>query len=152
MKLIPLTKGKFAKVDDADYDWLMQWKWLFDGQYASRTGKLNEGRKHISMHRQIMGTMGTNILTDHKDRDKLNCQRDNLRIATHSENMRNRAAYGFSKLCGVSFEADRNKWRGGIFVNGVRIRKRFDTEIEAAKWRNEMAIKYFGEFASINQL
>jgi len=27
MKLIPLTKGKFAMVDDEDYDFLMQWKW-----------------------------------------------------------------------------------------------------------------------------
>lgn len=27
MKEISLTKGQVALVDDADYDWLMQWKW-----------------------------------------------------------------------------------------------------------------------------
>ena len=26
-KRIPLTQGKFATVDDEDYDRLMQWKW-----------------------------------------------------------------------------------------------------------------------------
>lgn len=27
MKKIPLTQGKFALVDDTDFDWLMRWKW-----------------------------------------------------------------------------------------------------------------------------
>ncbi len=26
-KLIPLTQGKVTIVDDADFDWLNQWKW-----------------------------------------------------------------------------------------------------------------------------
>jgi hypothetical protein len=27
MKTIPLTQGKFAIVDDSDFEWLNQWKW-----------------------------------------------------------------------------------------------------------------------------
>lgn len=27
MKLIPLTQGKFAKVDDADFEWANRFKW-----------------------------------------------------------------------------------------------------------------------------
>lgn len=30
MKQILLTKGKFAIVDDKDFEWLNQWKWQFD--------------------------------------------------------------------------------------------------------------------------
>ena len=26
-RLIPLTQGKYALVDAADYDWLSQWRW-----------------------------------------------------------------------------------------------------------------------------
>ena len=29
-KLIPLSQGKFAKVDEEDYEFLSQWKWHYD--------------------------------------------------------------------------------------------------------------------------
>ena len=41
MMELKLTKGKFAIVDDEDYDFLMQWKWYLhpakDKRYAQRT-------------------------------------------------------------------------------------------------------------------
>ena len=27
-RLVPLTRGRYAIVDEADYDWLMQWRWI----------------------------------------------------------------------------------------------------------------------------
>lgn len=57
MKKIPLTQGKFALVDDSDYEWLNQWKWHFHNGYAVMSGpRGTEKREHILMHREIMKT------------------------------------------------------------------------------------------------
>ena len=56
MKEIPLTQGKIALVDDIDYEFLNQWKWLahvFNGTIYARR---NIGQKRrIYMHKYILG-------------------------------------------------------------------------------------------------
>jgi len=32
MKKIAMSAGKFALVDDFDFEWLSQWKWSYDGK------------------------------------------------------------------------------------------------------------------------
>lgn len=61
MKLIPLTKGYSAVVDDADYEALKQWRWCASisrggrRQYAVRRGGLAEnGGRIVWMHRQLL--------------------------------------------------------------------------------------------------
>jgi hypothetical protein len=66
MKLIPLSKNRFAKVDDWRYDELMQGsKWYFDGRYARRNvwenGKIV--RREL-MHRVVNKTAKAKY-TDH---------------------------------------------------------------------------------------
>jgi hypothetical protein len=98
MKLIPLTRGQFAKVDDSDFAWLSQYRWRarwHNGTrsfYAVRSTKTVNGyRTAIPMHREILGlkTKDGNI-GDHRDHDTLNNQRLNLRVATHSQNSCNK--------------------------------------------------------------
>ena len=58
-----------------------------------------------------MGLDMTNLI-DHKDMNRLNNQRLNLRPATHSQNKANRNAQVNSKsgIKGVSYSSKRNKW------------------------------------------
>lgn len=94
MKYIPLTQNQHAIVDDSDYDWLSQWKWYAfkDGQtfYALRTAsrKAPGVRKKIRMHRIIIDAPN-DMEVDHLNGDGLDNQRNNLRLATRSENGRN---------------------------------------------------------------
>lgn len=157
MKLIPLTQGKFAQVDDEDYEWLNQFKWhIYESKknkfYAARNVWLNGKNKQISLHRFIMNSP-VNFQIDHRDGDGLNNQKSNLRICNSQQNSMNRGSRigASSKYKGVYFDAYSNKWRAEIKLNGVYIyRKIFDSEIEAAKQYDIWANELFGEFAGLN--
>ena len=50
MATIKLTKGKFAIVDDADFEYLSQWKWWTDSQgYAVRDIGGRKNKKRIRL-------------------------------------------------------------------------------------------------------
>src|SRR6188474_653310 len=108
MKKIKLTQGKFALVDDMDYDYLNQWKWYSKKHrntfYAVRTPSVKEnmGRNQLYLHRVILNVTDPKIFIDHEDTNGLNCQRLNLRIATTKQNQQNRRkGYGASIYKGV---------------------------------------------------
>jgi len=104
MKRIKLTKGQYAIVDDADFEWLNQWKWYVGkGRctfYAHRSSKVNEQWETVYMHRFIVGlTKGDGREVDHEGGNGLDNRRENLRICTHSENMQNRQTIKKGKSC-----------------------------------------------------
>lgn len=125
MKKIPLSKGLFALVDDADFEYINQWKWCAtqcgNKIYAMRK-QFNDGvEKNIKMHRQILNITNRRIHVDHKDENGLNNQRINIRQATPSQNAANR---GVSKrnatgLKGVSWSKVAKKWLAQIKSNGM---------------------------------
>ena len=93
MKYIELTRNKKALVDDADFEWLNQWKWWVAGNYVVRDQHIRmEGKKEIKkrilIHRLIMG-FPEGMKVDHEDGNPLNNQRYNLRICSNMENSRN---------------------------------------------------------------
>jgi len=158
MKQIPLSQGKFALVDDEDYDFIMQWKWsLHTGGYAVRRdhlGTINgkEISKMIYMHCVINNT-AKGIKTDHRDSNGLNNQRYNLRDATSAQNVRyQRKTRGSSKYKGVHWCKNEKKWKAQICANGRFSLGTYCSENEAALAYNNAAIKYHGEFALLNQI
>jgi hypothetical protein len=159
MKRIPLTRGKFALVDDDDYEDLSRFKWctlVDDGRaYACRQERQKDGRqKKVFMHRQIAG-IGQSHEVDHVNGDGLDNRRSNLRPCTHAENMRNRTRHHNNKsgYKGVSRVSRKHvvKWRASIGLNGKHIHLGyFATKVAAAKAYNTAALKYFGHFAQLN--
>lgn len=159
MKQIPLTQGKFALVDDSEYDYLMQWKWYAkkgrNTYYACRNDNSCSGQKTIRMHRQIMGVFDSQIKIDHSDGNGLNNQTSNLRQCTNSQNCMNSRVGKNNKLGikGVCLHRATNKYQASIRANGNKVYLGlYKTEEQAAKAYNEAAVKYHGEFARLNEL
>lgn len=151
---IPLSRGKVAIVDDEDYEWLMQWRWSYDGRVAFRGGRKYEGRKNISMHRVITNAQ-PNQDVDHINGDPLDNRKANLRCCAHAENQRNRKkqAGTASTYKGVWWRKDVQRWAAGIMINQKQIHLGFfDSELDAARAYNSAALKYFGEFARLNDI
>ena len=139
MNKIQLTKGKYALVDDADFKWLNQWKWHFDGQYAAR-----KSPKKIYMHRLINLTPDS-FETDHINRDKLDNRRSNLRSTMRSQNAFNVGLRpnNTSGFIGVSWTA--NRWEAYIWKDGFKIYLgRFKDKYEALKARKKAEEQYHG--------
>jgi len=150
MKLIPLTQGLFAKVDDEDFERVVNFgRWravhIRHTFYAVCT-KLGI---QFYMHRFIMGDK-----VDHASRDGLDNQKNNLRKATSSQNAANKPKQEgeyTSKYKGVNRKG--NRWIARLGVDNTRVALGvFSTEEEAAKAYNEAAKKQFGEFALLNDL
>lgn len=168
MKEIPLTQGKVALVDDADYEWLNQWKWTLSyskrGEakrfYAITSVWCGAGskRKWFSMHRLIAGATDPKVRVDHRDRDGLNNRRANIRIANATENARNKTKSLLrgkrpvtSAYLGVCRRADRPGFIAQISVKGRVIRLGvFRTAEVAARIYDIAACTFFGEFANPN--
>jgi hypothetical protein len=158
MKEITLTQGKVALVDDDTYEYLNQFKWFAHKNnsgpfYAVRTDRTSGKQIKICMHRLIMGISDPKILVDHKDRDGLNNQRYNLRMANKSQNNANRRARrnGSSKYLGVCWDKREKKWRVQIKKNGIiKHVGMFSNEDDAALAYNEKAIVMHGDFARLN--
>ena len=154
---IPLTKGKFAIIDDADEKLISNYSWQ-----AYYVGRKNSKRwyagareritnKMVYMHRLLSGVDG--MLVDHINGDSLDNRRSNLRPCTNSQNNMNKGptTTTTSKYRGVNFDKCRNKWKSRIKVGSRQIFiGRFQLEVEAALAYDKYAKQYFREFAKLN--
>lgn len=150
MKLIALTQGKFAQVDDEDFEIINKYKWcaarMKDIWYTIRSDD------YISMHRFIMNARKGKII-NHKDGNGLNNQRNNLRFCNaYQRSAARRSAKGSSSIyLGVSWDKQRDRWKVRINSGNNKINiGYFKTEENAAIAYNIYAEKYHGEFARFN--
>lgn len=137
MKLIKLTRGFFAKVDDEDYEELSKYKWHFKIGTKNKTGYATRGVqengkvKFFLMHRQIMG-FPEGMVIDHKNHDTLDNRKENLKICSQKENLKNRK---IKTLVQFDNRQINNKWR--VVIGGKYIAS-YPTQEEAQKVMDEI--------------
>lgn len=154
MKKITLTKGQFAIVDDADFEWLNQWKWHYSNGYAARTVKENGVKRTIFMHRLIAETPD-GMFTDHINMDTLCNRRSNLRICSHAQNdaYRPKQINNTSGYKGVWWDKKKRKYTAQA---GPRKNRKhlgyFSDPRDAARAYDEANRKVFGTFAYLNKV
>lgn len=148
---IAITKGHFALVDDADYESVARYTWCYSARRSPDDGNgyavgRIEGDKvylHAFLHGHRAG-----MVTDHRNRDSLDCRRENLRFVTSQGNNVNKATVNSkSRFRGVTPAA-----RGVKF--GARFRGRylggFATEEAAAQAYDAEALRVYGDAAVLN--
>ena len=153
---IPLSQGRFAKVDPEDYIWLSQFRWHcknnINAVYAVRTITQNGKSKRIYMHRLIANTPA-HLFCDHINHDGLDNRKKNLRNCTLRQNNANSrsSASSSSKYKGVSWSKAKSRWSAYIKKDGKQFfLGYFHSETEAARAYDRKAKEFFGRFANLN--
>jgi hypothetical protein len=162
-RLIPLTKGQWAVVDDNLYSYLSQWKWFAQkqtkGDYYYAVTQIRNPFKPkrangscayttVSMHQFILGVHGRDNIVDHADCDTLNNQIQNLRPCDRSQNAANRGPTraNTSGIKGISKNG--NKWVAATRLHGKRVYiGRFDSPEEAHAAYAKVTKEHYGEFS-----
>lgn len=141
MKLIKLTQGKFAQVDDEDFEELNKHEWyahkegnaFYAVRHPSKKESVGGVPKTVRMHRILINAT-PGIVTDHRDGNGLNNQKKNLRNA-------NRLG-----IKGVYWHTAGKKFEVRIQVGGKFIYLGLFSCLEKAKRAHrEAELKYFGD-------
>jgi hypothetical protein len=133
----------YTIVDMADAEWASRWRWSLDKNgYVTRKqyfggGLLTRRMVTFRFHRELMGlTPDDGLEVDHRDLDKLNNRRSNLRVVTHAEQMQNRPSLpgSSSQYRGVHWDKSRKKWVVTVGIDGMHHQiGRFDDEHQAGE-------------------
>ena len=146
-RLIPLTKGMHAIVDESDYLRLMRYRWQAAPIGQGAVGFYAVSRGRIRMHQLVAGRH-----RDHKNRVGIDNRRKNLRASTQALNVRNasRRKDNTTGFRGI-WHRGKNKYAAGIQVDGklFYLGQRIGA-VNAALLYDEAAKKYHGEFAVLN--
>lgn len=152
MREIPIiNSNKVALVDDEDYARCSRFNWYFHG------GRVFTRRPNITLARMVTNDHISPII-DHKDRDGLNNQKNNLRSATYQQNSQNQdkeEGFWSSKYKGVCYIPNRKRFiayaKNPLTKKNVHLGY-FKNEVKAAEAYDNYAKKHYGEFACLNFL
>ena len=176
MKKIPLTRGKYAMVDDEDYPYLSRFTW----HCSSEISGSERAELAIRVEKKVVDILMERFLIDipknnycymilHKDKNGLNNQKDNLFLGftgqknqwQKKQGMRNGKKYTsiYKGVCRNKKNGKPTNWRAYISLNtNIKEKKKqiklgnFETEKEAAIVYNKRAKELYGEFAYQNKI
>lgn len=155
MGKIALPCGRVALVDDADLCIAIgfQWRAVRAAQQTERFyARATLRGRNLYLHRLILAAP-RHLTVDHANGDGLDNRRQNLRLASRSQNNANRTSLSKSGFRGVYFWSGRfeayiaNPERGS--KKNIRLGS-FGTAEEAARAYDQAAVERFGEFARLN--
>lgn len=111
-------------------------------------------RKQFQLHRLLyevfIGPIPEGVLVEHRDRNGLNNNLENLRLSNQSQNVVNQKVREGRKYKGV-YSTKSGKWAVQTTYNKKCVYLgTFDTEREAIEAYNKYAVEKFGEFAVLN--
>jgi hypothetical protein len=152
MKEIKLTQGYVALVDDDIFPILNQVSWHAHVYkkagcvYAHRAvPSRSGGQTKERLHHYVIGKPLRGFVVDHINGNPLDNRRDNLRLATHRENMQNQCRHRNGKLVGTTYLPWSGKWRARIVIRNKYVSLGcYDTETEAH-------LRYKAAVESLNQ-
>lgn len=140
---VKICRGDVVLIDEEDAHIMHGKSWYLNSRYVKATngGKL--------LHRLIMKA-GEKQIVDHINGNVFDNRKENLRICSHSQNMRNRAVHETNKagFRGVHFDKHWNKWIVIVQVDKMRHRWGFDTKEEAVQKAVAARKELHGEFYS----
>lgn len=153
MKEIQLTRGMVAMVDDEDFERINAIKWTLQ-KGGNTFYAVNSRNNNTLMHRVILKAKKGEV-TDHINHNGLDNRKINLRLCTHSENLRHRKKHKNNDSGYKGVYADKKtktpRYRAQIRVNKKKICiGSFGDPVDAAKAYDKAAKKYHGEFALTN--
>src|SRR6266850_860597 len=142
---IPLTQGKFAIVNRKDFSRFKNFKWHAlrskNTFYAVRNTVKNGKRGMVLLHREILGAGDSKFRGHHKDGNGLNNLRQNILLATYSQNLRGfrvKTGQFSSQFRGVHWNKREKRWIAKISLGT------FKSEREAARAYDYAAKQFFG--------
>lgn len=142
-------------VEDDDFTWLNRYRWCYKPEYGPRNDGYairRNGKTMVLMHRIITGaTEGVQV--DHKNGDKLDNRRLNLRLCSAAGNARNvgRRRTNKSGFTGISWNKSVQKWSAYIYIdNKQKYLGYFHDKRVAVFVREQMARIWHGDFAKLN--
>ena len=148
---IRLTQGRHTIIDAEDYEVIVKREWRFNNNgYAITARTATPKAMH---HFLVTAPVGKTI--DHRNRDRLDNRRANLRVCSEEENARNRRkrAGSASPYKGVSINNRDRVWQAKIWIDGKNVHLgNFKDDVAAAAAYNSAAMIHFGEFAVLNEL
>lgn len=145
-----LGRGKFALVDDDDYERINKHRWCLSDGYAMRKITVNGKSVSERMHRVINNTP-EGFSTDHVNTNRLDNRKENLRTCTKAQNGMNRVAQKNNKL-GIKGVCQ----LGNKFIAQISINKKrtylgiFNNADDAQSAYKNASIKFFGEYRRNN--